>query len=152
MTADFKSDSISSMTRTITPHLEKSSKDILQSSENTVCTAFWEIQMSVEKVLKAYISQQGKIPPQIHDLIELTRIASEGNNLTVNKTLLKRLPPPKVVLALRYAPQRGFGIKEAMAAYKAGLDLVASIASQLNRKISMNDVSILIKRPPWLCD
>ena len=133
MTADFESDSISSMTRTISSHLEKSSKDILQASENSISTSFWEIQMSVEKILKAYISQHGKTPPQIHDLIELTRIASEDDNISLNKALLKRLPPPKVVLALRYAPQRGFGIKEAMTAYKAGLDLVASVASQLNR-------------------
>ena len=152
MTADLESDSIRSMTKTISSHLQKAAKDILEASSSSVCTAFWEIQMAVEKVLKAYIFQQGTTPPQTHDLVELLEIASMGNNLSAKIGLLRRLPQPKVVLALRYAPYVGFGIKEAMASYRIGLDLVAYFSAQLKRKITMNSTSVLIKRPPWLGD
>ena len=149
MTAEMKDEQIRGMARGIKSHLINAARDILQLDTNGVTYAYWELHLAVEKSIKVFLIQHGTTNPRNHDLLQLFELAEKEHGLEVNKESIGALPTGKEAIQYRYAELPGTTTDYAVRIYNAVLDLVTTTTHALQRKITMDNASFLIQRPPW---
>jgi hypothetical protein len=135
-----------SLARTIFPHISKGVTDVLSASPENVSVARWELHLALEKTLKVFIWQFEDFPP-IHDLSVLHEHASRLG-LQVPITMFAPLPKDKVAIGGRYVSTPA-SRAQTVSQYRQVIWLIADIASQLERKYSFWNASLLLKKSPW---
>lgn len=148
MTAEYYT-SLQMLGGSISAHLEKAVQDILSGKREQMSVAFWEIHLAIEKTIKLFLRQKDHTPPNIHDLIELRKIAESQVRSTELDTSFAKCPNVKEAIKYRYGENDDVSAKTAIEFYYAALRIVSFYTKGLNRKYAMNNARFLLKAPPW---
>lgn len=128
-------------------HVEKAVSDILSLKPAVAAVGCWELHLGVEKAFKVFLRQNAN-EKKGHCLDALS-LESAGLGLIVSPSLLAKLPPWKQAIELRYG-ERGIAIPDAMENYDAALQLIYGITAKLRRELTINNGSLLLKKPRWV--
>ena len=149
MSADKLDKQTSIMAASINGHINKTVRDILSMKPAGLPVSFWELHLAVEKSFKVYIRQCRKQHPNTHELLDLYDICKK-NGLTVDESLLAKLPPSREAIKSRYGEGATRSVIEAINCYNAMLDIVFDGTKALKRKLTFNNASFLIRKGPWV--
>ncbi len=148
MTADVEGDR--GMVASVLRHLGKAASDMCGSSSESASLAVWELQMACEKVIKAYLAQEGIDYPATHDLRELNRLAPAQQDWSAVKLALGNFPSEGRVMRWRYQEIAAPSTEELWRYYGQALLVCSTYASRMSRRWSFNNFSVHLRKPPWL--
>jgi len=132
--------------RSIMRHIEKGIDDILTlKPESSV--ACWEFHLAIEKVFKVFIKQKTGKKIHGHNLNILNKEASKLGK-KIDLKLLAKLPSDKEAIKHRYLEMQ-LSIDDLLSLYLLTLEIVNDISKDLDRKYSLYNAKILIKKPGW---
>ena len=149
MTATLHPDAMNKLAGGVTAHIEKSVSDILSLDEGRIANSFWETHLAVEKSLKLLIRQHGTVPPKIHDLEMLCKIANGIDDVSIDSRLLKNLPLHREAIRRRYGDGDPVTVKQAILNYGDTLTVLKSFTEALSRQFVMKNAKFLIRALPW---
>ncbi|ESQ92530.1 HEPN domain-containing protein [Asticcacaulis benevestitus] len=128
--------------------LEVAATGIVANTPTSRLGAMWPLQMALERSMKALCLHKTGTFQEIHDLYYLYDFIAAYCPL-VNRDKLKYLPNSRLMIDGRYGLAPKPSLDDAMAAYNATLEIVSGIAMQFDQKYRINNLRILLKKPPW---
>jgi len=149
MTATLRPNALNKLAGGVTALIEKSVSDILSLDEGRIANSFWETHLAVEKSLKLLIRQHGTVPPNVHDLAMLCKIANGINDVSIDSGLLNNLPSHRGAIRRRYGEGDPVTVKQAILNYGDTLIALKSFTEALSRQFIMKNAKFLIQVPPW---
>ena len=149
MTATLKENDLRKLSSGIPPHIEKSVRDILSLDAGRISNSIWEIHLAIEKSLKLLIRQRGHVPPNVHDLEKLCKIASDINDVFIDSDLINNLPSHQESIRHRYGEVGLVTVGQAVSHYKSALNILNNFTHALSRQFIMKNAEVLIQVPPW---
>jgi hypothetical protein len=126
-------DIIRGFLRGVVATLETAAQHIQRDDPKQWGSALWELQMAIERVLKALSQQQRGIFRETHDLFTLF----DDVVLQSDRNLLKKLPRSREVMNERYGLASPGRIEEVIDAYIAALSIVTAAARAFKRRLNV---------------
>ena len=150
MTINRPDDVASIQADTIPIFLAQSASLLIEGhSRKSLGLACWAAHQAVEHTLKLLIRQKTNDNPKTHVLKELKKeVVRLGINIT-DDGFVRKLPG-KTITAIRAGEMPGIGLTEAYDIYRHGLYYTEKLTASLDRRITMNNASLLLKRPEFL--
>ena len=149
-TADLVDDSARKMVNSVLRHLDKAASDMCAQGPEAASLAVWDLHMACEKVMKAYLTQEGISYPMIHDLRDLNLLSPLKHDWSLVKATLARFPSERRVMQLRYQEVDAPTLSDLWRFYDVALQICATYASRMNRKYVLDNFTVHLRRPPWL--
>lgn len=147
MAADNLDEEIRSMSIGIWSHFEKAISDILSFQNERASIGCWELHLAIEKTFKVFLKQKSGKKEYGHCLTTLNKKAKKYSP-DIELSLLEGLPTKEDAIKLRYAELIRTPY-DAVEYYKSALKMVNTLASKLDRALSLNNGSILVNMAPW---
>jgi len=91
----------------------------------------------------------GTVPPNVHDLAMLCKIANGINDVSIDSGLLNNLPSHREAIRRRYGEGDPVTVKQAILNYGDTLIALKSFTEALSRQFIMKNAKFLIQVPPW---
>ncbi|MBI5892016.1 MAG: hypothetical protein HZB47_15320 [Nitrosomonadales bacterium] len=135
------------MATSVWMHFEKAISDILTLQQASVAVGCWELHLCIEKAFKVFI-YQNNTKKHGHCLDDLYEEAKKFG-LVLRPSLLPLLPHWKTAIQYRYG-EKYVSIDEAIEIYRVALQVVFEITQGLKKELSVNNASILLKKPRWV--
>lgn len=150
LTTDLPEDSARMMVNSVLRHLEKAASDMCAQGPETASLAVWDLHMACEKIMKAYLTQEGIMYPKIHDLRDLNKLAPSKHDWSSVKAAIVRFPAERRVMQLRYQEVDAPTLNDLWRFYEVALLVCATYASRMSRTFVFNNFAVHLRRPPWL--
>jgi HEPN domain-containing protein len=151
MTAVFSQEEDKSLALSIITHLEKAANDIHEMSQHSLTGAIWEIHLTIEKALKAFLLSKQNSTKKTHVIKELYRDAVAAGLPPMAAATLDQFPSAKEAIDSRYGTlPKGLSLQKAAELYRRAIEVVAHCTEAFERKIRMRNAWFLIKIPPWM--
>jgi len=147
MSASELDEETKNMAHGIWSHFEKAILDILSFQDQIASIGCWELHLAIEKTLKVYLKQAEEKKYYGHDLSKLGKRVRNYNS-DIDLSTIESLPSDKVAIQLRYSEIIS-SVYDVVDYYKNALDLCATVTSRLKKRYILNNMAILLKRPPW---
>lgn len=128
-------------------HFEKAISDIMTLKPASATVGCWELHLCVEKAFKIFI-YQNNAKKTGHCLDSLYEEAKKFG-LILTPSLLPSLPHWKAAIQYRYG-EKIISIDQIIDIYRVALQVVFEITQELKKKITINNASILLKKPRWV--
>lgn len=135
------------MAASVWPHFEKAISDILTLKSASATVGCWELHLCVEKAFKIFI-YQNNTKKTGHCLDSLFEEAKKFG-LVLTPTLLSSMPHWKTAIQYRYG-EKTISINQTIDIYRVALQVVFEITQKLKKEITINNASILLKKPRWV--
>jgi hypothetical protein len=132
--SDIHDKDVSAMLHTVPHHLSTGAEHLIGGSDR-YGLAVWECGHAVEKLLKAFLHQRGKVADRSHDLLEIGRAAVSAGLDAEALMLLARLPSGKVLVDYRYGQGPQLGMDEAFELYSLMLAAASFVGEHLTTRI-----------------
>jgi hypothetical protein len=128
--------------------LEAAARHIQRDDAKQWGSALWELQMAIERVLKALSQQQRGDFRETHDLFTLC----DDVGLQSQRNLLKRLPRSREVMDERYGLGSSGQIEGIVDAYMTTLSIITAASGAFKRSLTFKSdgFSVLLSKPPWM--
>ena len=150
MTADVVDDASRAMTTSALRHLHNAASNACMPNHESASLAVWDLNMACEKVMKAHLKQDNVAYPMTHDLRELNRLGSTKHDWSGVRLALGNFPSLGRVMQWRYQAISAPSVEELWTYYGIALQVCATHASRMSRKLTFNNFSVHLKKPPWL--
>lgn len=132
----------------ILPALETAANHILKNDKNHFQDAIWMLQMAYEKMLKAISYQKTGAYFETHDLFRLFDAISTFSSISQRRAI-QRFPRQGDVMDARYGQSAAPSVQDIFELYFDAVKTVGDLSEIMERKLSVSNGGILIKRPPW---
>ncbi len=131
----------------VLPGLQRAAELLVQADEQALKSAHWEIQMAIERVLKALTYERSSTYDQIHDLFTLyDRVPAPP--LSISRDQLKKLPDWQTMAELRYGRGPARSAEQGFTVYRTALKIVVA-ATRGFPGIDLSQAQLNVRRPPW---
>lgn len=150
LTAELHIDSARTMVNSVTRHLDKAAVDMCTQGPEAASLSIWELHMACEKIMKAYLSQEGISYEKKHDLRELNNVAPRTHDWSVVKAALGYFPSETRVMQWRYQEIDAPTVNDLWRFYDAALKVCSIYAARMSRTFTFDNFSVHLRRPPWL--
>ena len=140
-------DDATAMVASVWLHFEKAISDIMTLKPTSATVGCWELHLCVEKAFKIFI-YKNNTKKTGHCLNSLYEEAKKFG-LILTPSLLSSLPHWKTAIQYRYG-EKIISIDQTIDIYRVVLQVVFEISQELKKKITINNASILLKKPRWV--
>ena len=130
----------------ILPRLENAASLLTEMRAGSVQHAYWEMQLACEHALKALHQQQAGAFRETHDLYTLYDATNPKPAFA--RDVLKRMPPWRETIAMRYGVGDRSGRRLCLKSYRDTLTVVAGSIRSME-KMGIGQAEFELKRPPW---
>lgn len=130
-------------------HIDSAVQYILSGKPEQVSVGFWEMNLSIEKLMKLFLSQKGTVPPKTHNLTALRKLADQFSASAVLESDFRTLPSGSEAISYRYGEATNVTVSKAIDTYFSVLRIAAFYSAALDRRIIMNNARFLLQKPPW---
>lgn len=140
-------DDATAMAASVWLHFEKAISDIMTLKPASASVGCWELHLCIEKAFKIFI-YQNNTKKTGHCLDSLYDEAKKFG-LVLTPSLLPALPHCKKAIQYRYG-EEWISIDQTIDIYRTALQAVFEITQELKKEITINNASILLKKPRWV--
>lgn len=132
----------------VLPGLERAAELLVEGGNQSLKAAHWEIQMALERVLKAIAQERHKSYEQTHDLFSLYDRAPSPA-LPFTRDQLKKIPTWPTMAELRYGRGPTPTIEQTFTVYRTALKVIAA-ALQAFAGMDLSQAQVKLQKPPWM--
>lgn len=150
MTADLPVVAVRAMANSVLRHLDKAAADLSAPGPEALSLSVWDLHMACEKVMKAYLNQQGIPYEQTHNLRDLVATSPKTHDWSAVKTVLGHFPSEQRVMKWRYQEGGVPSLNDLWRFYDVALEVCSIYAARMSRRFLLDNFSVQIRRPPWL--
>lgn len=126
------------MRDSIVAHLSNSARYIMAYDDNCVASAYWEIQLALEKSFKIFLYQRYGTFAKTHNLPDLYERCGGKLELGFGMNLMKFIPADKEIINYRYYGCNA-SIIDLMICYKCCLSMVEKISYLYKRTLGLGE-------------
>jgi HEPN domain-containing protein len=137
------------MAETVLTHLGAAAEYICAGNPDRLSLAAWELHLALEKTMKLLLRQHQAKVSNTHDLGKLLRLLATNRLSTPLDGRVASLPTDKQAIKHRYSEIRPRSISAIMKEYRTVLSLALAYSTKMERRYTMNNAKILIRRGPW---
>ncbi len=132
----------------VLPGLQRAAELLVEGGDQPLKAAHWEIQMALERVLKAITRERANTYDQTHDLFTLyDRVPSP--RLPFARDQLKKIPNWRMMAELRYGRGPTPSAEQTFTVYRAALKIVAAALQEFDG-MDLSRARVKLQKPPWM--
>jgi len=138
------------MASAVLEHLNRAAQSASSENNGGNSIALWDLHLACEKVVKAYLSQEGISFPRSHDLLALNNLVKDPALLRRAGSIVRRFPNHQEVMRHRYLEAAAIRVTKFQIFYWIAIRVCLVYSSYLKGQLMFNGASFFLKRPPWM--
>ncbi len=133
----------------IIPHVESAAQRLVETKQESLKMALWDMQMACEFALKALSQQRSSTFKESHDLFHLYDIIL-GDPPNFSRQLLSRLPNWEEMIQLRYGGGPKVSISSTFRSYSAMMQVTNGCVQSLDKNYNLGNFRLQLQKPSWI--